>query len=89
MRERCSRGKRGDQWDALKAGAVVLKQAANLHASAALSAEAKIAKNLLLLAIFRFLYALCVFSREDTSADVSVWMWDCLWLDHRAMELGK
>lgn len=33
----------GDQWDALKARAAVLKQAADLHVSAALSAETKTA----------------------------------------------
>jgi len=41
VREQRSRGKYGDQWDALKARAAVLKQAASLHPSAALSAETK------------------------------------------------
>lgn len=44
VQERCSRGKRGDQRDALKAGAVVLKQAANLHAFAALMQRPKLPK---------------------------------------------
>lgn len=46
VQERRSRGKCGGQWDALKARsgqwkaeAAMLKQAANLHTSAALSAE--------------------------------------------------
>lgn len=68
----------GDQWDALNPGA----HGNQLHTFTC--PQPPLHKPQLLwlpLASFRFL---CGFPREDPSADVSVWMWNCLWLDHRA-----